>query len=99
MLQGLLSNTNLTAVIVDNLNLNIIAHELVSNTDLTAIIKTEIKRERDAENLAQCKRYALFMWNLSRAAGEGVYWLMLVLILSCMIVSSLTRPSPIQHQE
>jgi hypothetical protein len=49
--------------------------------------------------LAQCKKYALFMWNFSRAEGEVVYWSMLVLILICLIASSLTLPSPIQHQK
>jgi hypothetical protein len=99
MLQGLLRNTNLTAIIADNLNFNTIAQELVSETNLIAIINTEIKRDQDAENLSKCKRYAVFMSDLSRAAGEGVYWLMMVLILSCMIVSSLANSSTIQHQK
>ena len=99
MLQGLLSHTSLTAIIMDTLRFNTIAQELVSNTNLTAFIKSEIKRERDAENLAQCNKYALFMWNFSRAEGEVVYWSMLVLILICLIASSLTLPSPIQHQK
>jgi hypothetical protein len=99
MLQGLLSNTNLTAIIVDNLSLNTIAQELVSNTNLTAIIKSDIKRERDAENLAQCKKYALFMWNFSRAEGEGVYWSMLVLILICLGVSTIMYDKTCRHSK
>jgi hypothetical protein len=78
---------------------NAMLQGLLSNTNLTAIIKTEIKRERDAEQLAQCQKYALFMWGFSRAEGEVVYWSMLVLILSCLIASSLRLPSPIQHQK
>jgi hypothetical protein len=84
---------------MDSPDWNIMLQGLLSNTNLTAIIKTEVKRERDAENLAQCKKYAMFMWDFSRAKAELVYWSMLLLILTCLAVSTIMYDKTCMHSK
>jgi hypothetical protein len=84
---------------MDSPDWNAMLQGLLSNTNLTAIIKIQLNQEQNFENLAQCKRYALFAWSLSRAGGEAVYWSCLAGILICLMASTSTLISEKQHHK
>jgi hypothetical protein len=81
IIQKILSETNFA---------EIIAQEFLTKTNVTDRLEAAAIQKHEAERLARCRRYSSFMGDLPRSSGEAICWLLLLVIVICLSITTLT---------